>query len=375
MPHLFVDISSHGFGHLAQTAPIINALRQRCPQLRLTVRTGLSEKRARSRIDSPFTFINESSDFGFAMVNAVSIDPVTTAQRYRAFHDNWQDRVAMEANQLLELRPDLVLSDVAYLPLAGAAQAGIPAISMCSLNWAELFAHFFGHHPWADAIYAEMLSAYNTAEYFLRLIPAMPMAALNNTIAIAPVASLGTPRATTLRQNLPCQATDKIVLIAFGGIDHSIRLEHWPRSPGIHWLVPQAWLTRRPDISAFEPLGIDFTDLLASVDAVLTKPGYGTFVEAACNGTAILYQRREDWPEQECLIKWLHQHARCSEITENSLLSGNVAPKLEALWSAQTPPRPEPIGIAQAAEFLQQRITAGKQSPSTSARFQTTANP
>ena len=26
MPHLFVDISAHGLGHLAQTAPILNAL-------------------------------------------------------------------------------------------------------------------------------------------------------------------------------------------------------------------------------------------------------------------------------------------------------------------------------------------------------------
>ena len=39
---------------------------------------------------------------------------------------------------LRRLAPDLVLTDVAYLPLAGAAQAGIPALSMCSLTWADL---------------------------------------------------------------------------------------------------------------------------------------------------------------------------------------------------------------------------------------------
>jgi hypothetical protein len=52
-------------------------------------------------------------------------------------------RVDREARLLAELQPDLVLSDVAYLPLAGAARAGIPSVAMCSLNWAELFAHFF----------------------------------------------------------------------------------------------------------------------------------------------------------------------------------------------------------------------------------------
>jgi hypothetical protein len=48
-----------------------------------------------------------------------------------------------EARLLAELQPDLVLSDVAYLPLAGAARAGIASVAMCSLNWAELFAYFF----------------------------------------------------------------------------------------------------------------------------------------------------------------------------------------------------------------------------------------
>jgi hypothetical protein len=55
--------------------------------------------------------------------------------------------VDREARLLAELQPDLVLSDVAYLPLAGAARAGIPALAMCSLNWAELFAHFFAASP------------------------------------------------------------------------------------------------------------------------------------------------------------------------------------------------------------------------------------
>jgi hypothetical protein len=47
-------------------------------------------------------------------------------------------------------------------------------------------------------------------------------------------------------------------------------------------------------------------DLLRSVDAVIAKPGYGTFAEAACNATPLLYVRRQEWPEQDCLIEWLH---------------------------------------------------------------------
>jgi len=41
MPHLVVSISCHGFGHVAQTAPILNLLHERMPHLRLTVRSAV----------------------------------------------------------------------------------------------------------------------------------------------------------------------------------------------------------------------------------------------------------------------------------------------------------------------------------------------
>ena len=44
--HLFVDISSHGFGHLAITAPVLNALGKLQPDLQLTVRSGLPARSA-----------------------------------------------------------------------------------------------------------------------------------------------------------------------------------------------------------------------------------------------------------------------------------------------------------------------------------------
>jgi hypothetical protein len=42
---------------------------------------------------------------------------------------------------------------------------------------------------------------------------------------------------------------------------------------------------------------MSFIDVLASSDAVVTKIGYATFVEAACNGVGIVSAPRADWPE------------------------------------------------------------------------------
>lgn len=354
--HLFVDISSHGFGHLAQAAPILNALAALRPELKLTVRCGLPEEKIRSRLRCAFTHLAERSDFGFVMYDAVRIDLEATASAYRAQHADWTQRVADEAALLGRLAPDLVLTDVAYLPLAGAAKLGIPSLAMCSLNWAGLFAHYFGHHGWAAPIHAEILAAYRSAACFLRLTPAMDMPELPRQKAIAPVAALGVSRRGELAERLNAPATEKRVLIAFGGFERDLAPERWPQRDGLHWLVPQSWPVQRADMSAFEPLGLHFTDLLCSVDAVVTKPGYGTFTEAACNGVPVLYVRRNDWPEQDCLIDWLHRHARCAEVCEAELCDGRVHATLAALWQQPAIATPQASGALETAYFLAERL-------------------
>lgn len=351
-PHLFADISSHGFGHLAQAAPVLNALRARCPELRLTLRSGLPEDKLRARIHGAFELMPGSSDFGFAMHDAVNIDHAASARRYRDFHADWANKVEKERRLFAALRPDLVLTDVAYLPLAGAEQAGIRSVSMCSLNWGGLFAFFYGQENWAEPILAEILAAYRAAECFLRLTPAMPMPELPATRALAPVATLGTRRRSELEQRLGCGAGTRLVLVAYGGFDCDLQADRWPVMPGLCWLIPQAWGLQRADMRAIESAGMAFTDLLASVDAVLTKPGYGTFTEAACNGIPVLYQRRQHWPEQECLIAWLVGHGRCQEVGRPDFLAGRLPALLAALLQENPPPRPLPQGADEAAELL-----------------------
>lgn len=343
--HLFVDISSHGFGHLAITAPVLNALAEICPTLRLTVRTRLPASLLRERIRPAFSLIAQSSDFGYRMHDATRVDLPASAADYRSAHEDWPDKVAAEARFLAELAPDRILSCVSYLPLAAAARLGIPALALCSLNWADLFAHYFSHEDWAAPIHAQMLAAYRSATTFLRITPGMPMPALDNRCDIGPIGALG-------RRHSLGNADQRYILLAMGGIAHRLPVENWPHHPGICWLTPADWQCQHPSSRAATAFGLSFTDLLCSVDAVITKPGYGTFTEAAANGIPVLYQRREDWPEQDCLIDWLEENTRSREITVDRLQSGDLLTDLNALWSQAAPPRPQLSGIEAAARLI-----------------------
>jgi hypothetical protein len=347
MRHLFVDISSHGFGHLAQTAPVLNRLADLLPALQITLRSGLPPTKLKQRIHAPFEHISSASDFGYAMIDALTIDHAATATRYRETHADFAGRVAADAALLRDLKIDVVFANVSYFPLAAAARIDIPAVALCSLNWADLYAYYFA----ADAIHAEMLAAYRAAT-FLRTTPGMPMPWLDRQETIGPLAARGADRRAELRAKLGAGGTARLVVIALGGIPSRLPVEHWPALPDTHWLVPAAWQVRRADMHAFEPLDFPFADLLRSVDAVVTKPGYGTFTEATCNGAAVIYQRRDDWPEQDCLIEWLHQHARCAEVSAADLMAGNLGPALERCLQRAVPPAPTFDGAEMAARHL-----------------------
>lgn len=343
--HLFVDISAHGFGHLALTAPVLNALAAQVPGLRLTVRSKLPEYKLRQRIRVPFAHIAAASDFGFEMQDATRVDLQASARLYQEIHQGWPQQVAREQEFLGWLAPDLILTSASYLPLQAAKALGVPGVALSCLNWADLFAHYFGQLDWGQKIHAEIRAAYGCAQTFICPAPSMPMPSLDNCKPVGPIAQLGR------RRDLDLPEGEKAVLIAYGGIAMELPMDQWPDVPGVRWLVPQAW-PEHPRAIAFEPLGLAFTDLLCSVDAVLTKPGYGTFAEAACNGTPVLYQRRDDWPEQESLIPWLKTHARAREIDAEALMQGDLSAPLEQLWQQALPPVPRPAGVAEAASLL-----------------------
>jgi hypothetical protein len=351
-PHLVVCISPHGFGHTAQVAPVVNALRTRLPELRLTLRTTVSPQILRARFDGAYAVDPVATDFGMAMASAVEVLVDESARAYTAFHANWGERVANEARALAALQPDLVLCNVPYLPLAGARATGIPAAALCSLNWADIYRSYCGGRPEAARIHAEMLDAYNAARVFIQTEPAMPMTDLVNRVPVGPIARIGKNRRAEIAQRAGLRAHERLVLVAPGGIPMPVDMARWPRVPGTRYVVEAAWHSRHPDAIAIQSLDMPFTDILASSDVFIGKPGYGSFAEAACNGIPMLYVPRGDWPEEPYLVTWLERHGRCRPIARRQFTDGDFATDIDAVLAL---PRREPVaptGAEAAATLL-----------------------
>ena len=99
-------------------------------------------------------------------------------------------------------------------------------------------------------------------------------------------------------------------------------------------------------------LGWPFPDVMASVDGLLTKPGYGMFSEAACLGLPVLFVRRGDWPEEPRLVEWLLQHDRAREVSRQALDSGRFLEDWRALLAMPPVTPPSPSGAAEGAAAI-----------------------
>jgi len=343
---LLVAVSHHGLGHLAQTAPVLNALHDLQPPSSLTLWSGLAGAAVQARLRIPFNHREAPADIGLVMQDAVNVDVAASYAAYQAVHHHWEKWVDEEAAWLVAQGFDGVLSDVAYLPLAAAARAGIPAVAMCSLNWRDIAAAYLSGHADMEPALEHMRQAYQGAHAFLRLTPAMPMDWLRNRVDVPPVAAKGIPQRQKLARRLGMQPRHW-VLVGFGGI--SFRgIGHLPQLPGVIWIVPDDWGVERADLISFGVTGLPFIDLMASCDALLTKVGYGGFVEAAAHGLPVIYIDRPDWPETPYLTTWLAHHGHCVAITEDILFSPAIGAQLERLWSmpARTPIPAEGARIA-----------------------------
>ncbi len=349
--HLLVAITAHGFGHAAQVAPIINSLRERLPALRVTLLSSLPESFLNERICGAFQRIDRAPDFGLVMRSAMAIDLESSAAAYADLHANWQRRVDEETRRLAAVAPDLVLADVPYLTLAAAAQAGIPAVALCSLNWADIYRHYFPDRKEASQVLAHMESAYQSARAFLCPQPSMPMQFLDNQVSIGPIAVQGRQRRDELNQRLGLNPDQSLVLVAPGGVETRFAIENWPADQAIHWLVSERWQVKHADASPLEHTGLGFPDLVCSCDAVLGKCGYGTVVECVLNGTPLLYIPRPDWPEERSLLQWLEAHGAAVELAPECLATGEFKGIVQRARS-RTVKSLTATGAGQAADYL-----------------------
>ena len=138
------------------------------------------------------------------------------------------------------------------------------------------------------------------------------------------------------------------VLASFGGYGLDIAFDEIARRERLTVLSPGAAL----------PAPLQYQDLVAAADVVVTKPGYGIVSECVANGTPLLYTSRGAFVEYDVFVEEMPRVLRCRFMPQEDLRGGRWRAHVDALLAQTAPPeRPAIDGARVAADIVLETIS------------------
>ena len=200
---------------------------------------------------------------------------------------------------------DLVISDVASMPLKAASNLNLPSLLIGNFTWHDIYSNM----PNAEK-YSEWVQAL-AEEYSHANLQILPQCHLKNEIIknkkeVGFIANKGTNVRKNLLKSLGKGAENKILVFIYLGV-HGTNSVKWKNLEEIKGCL---FLTRdpiNPSSGTLHILGDDFSyhDLMASSDIILTKGGYSTLATTFANNKPVVTCERQDFYEFKAIREYL----------------------------------------------------------------------
>ena len=355
MSLIWCAISGHGYGHAAQVVPVLNALGTLVPGVTAILRTTVPASFFRDRLTIPWDLQAVQQDVGCIQDGPLKIDVDATWAAHQRFHETWEARLSNEVAAMQAASPALVIADTPYLALEAGSRAQIPTVALASFTW-DLVLKEYCHTT--DHSHQQLIQcirgSYAKADMALRITPAPKIDVFSNIIDIGPIASPASPERDRLASALALSPNERTVLVGFGGISlTSLPLEQIEQLRHYRFLFDGPVPPGYSRIHSTETLPFSFKTLLASVDIIMTKPGYGTIVEAVALQQPVVYVRRYNFADEPPLVDYLHRYGRGVELSIDDFTQGRWEPALQQALASPVPSLPPPpTGAAEAAEVI-----------------------
>jgi L-arabinokinase len=340
--------SGHGFGHASRDIEVINTIISKRPGARIVVRTSVPRWFFDRSIRGPIDLQPADVDSGVVQIDSLHLDEDETALRAARFYADFDRRVRDEAALLKADGASVIVGDVPPLAFAASLLTGVPSIALANFTWDWIYETYPQFERLAPGVLAVIRDAYRCASHALRLPLSggfEPMAAVTRNVPlIARRSKLGRANA---RQAMALDGDVPIVLASFGGHDSGLQFHDAGRTTLFTLVmtdyempeVPaEGGRLRRFTEEVLADRGLQYEDLVAASDVVVTKPGYGIVSECIANGAALLYTSRGRFAEYDVFVAEMPRLLRCRYISQEDLRAGRWADAVTAVLQQPTPP-------------------------------------
>jgi hypothetical protein len=342
LPSIAYYITAHGYGHGVRSCDIIRALNKLFPHLTVQIISDLPAVFLSSRIGSVQNLIRPGSfDIGMVQLDSIRVDVEASLARVEHLISKKTQLVAKESDYIRRMNFALVIVDIPAIPLESAALAGIPRLAIGNFGWDWIYSEFASRdHRWIEAVKA-FRDQYSRADLLLRLPFCEEMTAFPKIEDIPLVASPGKSRREEIAALCGSDIHKKWILLSFTTLDWSdetlARVEQI-KEYEFFTVRPLTW--ERRNIHSLDRDQVGFSDVVASVDGVISKPGFGILSDCMANNKPLIYADRSNFLEYPILVSAIERYLKQMHIPSADLYRGDLLPILESIWN-----RPQPNEI------------------------------
>jgi hypothetical protein len=334
-------ITSHGYGHGVRSCSIIRAINELHPHLRVQIVSELPPSFLSNQVGSVRNPIRAKSfDVGMVQLDSIRVDVDFTLQRAEQFYSKREELIERETKFLRKAGINLVVADIPGLPLEAAALEGIPRVAVGNFGWDWIYSGFLLRDPRWQAIVNMFHEQYRKADLLLRLPFCEEMRAFPRIEDIPLVATPGRARRREIAAIAGCDLAKKWILLSFTSLDWNREaLDHVKSIQGEYeflTVLPLQWKTDR--IHALSREQITFSDVIASADAVISKPGFGILSDCIVNSKPLIYADRIDFLEYAVLEASIKKYMKHVFIPAAKLYAGDLKESLDLIWESPEPP-------------------------------------
>lgn len=356
-------ISGHGFGHASRDVEIINHLdvdASRPVVIRSSVNPGLLGRTLRV----PWTLLEGPCDTGIIQATSVSHDDAATVAAAIDFYESFEARVEAEIERLRTLDVELIVGDIPPLAFATAHGLGVPSVAIGNFTWDWIYETHPGFLPGGQAILERIRTAYRRADLAIELPFSGGFDIFERAVAAPLVARRATHTREETRAHFGLPAGDRLVLLSFGGYGlPALDLAQVDSAADCTIVTTDSVTSRSTPLdhvrvlpeSLFAGSRYRYEDLVAAVDVVLTKPGYGIVAECISTGTPLVYTSRGTFREYDVLVDAMQRHLRTTFISQADLFAGRWRAAIEDVLAQPAPPSSM---ATDGAAFVASRMTS-----------------
>ena len=347
-------ISSHGFGHAARAAAVMQAMAENDPSVQFDIFTAVPSWFFQASLTSNFNYHYLLTDFGLAQKTPFHSDLQETLRNLNGFYPIARTRLSDIAKTIRHLDSKIIICDIAPMGLLVAREAGIPGVLVENFTWDWIYQQYSGHDKSIIKYINYLKPIFKSADYHIQTEPICHRQTAD--LVTEPVSRRPRTSRDHVRQRLGLLTNRNVILITTGGIpQHYDFFQKLARLREIYFVLPGAG----PEINIQNNLIVlphrsDFyhPDLANACDAVIGKVGYSTLAEVYHAGVPFGYVARANYNESGPMVNFIRQRMPGIAVEESEFINGSWISKIKDLLKLPRVDRDNVNGAEPIGKFI-----------------------